>query len=194
MLSLDPALAGRERAIHRAMQRRRQDRIGRAVRQMFGLRDEGCGSIVDQHVDLPSRQTDPSWHRPRYRRGYRIASRDLPSRSLRICAAVASSNEPAAADDQFRTEFDEAASHRGPSSEPPVTRIRFPPAGLFQTSFDSSALYCSPASNPARSFSTFVVRPKIRCVHESHFCRARPARRSRVTDARSGGRAGRSRS
>ena len=49
--SFDPALAGAERAIHRAVQRRREDRVGRAKRQMLGLRDEGGGGVVDQHVE-----------------------------------------------------------------------------------------------------------------------------------------------
>ena len=49
--ALDPALAGAERAIHRAVQGRRQDRIGRAERHLFGLRDEGGGGVIDQHVD-----------------------------------------------------------------------------------------------------------------------------------------------
>src|ERR1700733_10062300 len=51
MLAVDPALAGGERAVHPTMQRRRQDRIRGAERQMLALRDEGRGSVVDEDVE-----------------------------------------------------------------------------------------------------------------------------------------------
>jgi hypothetical protein len=116
VLALDPALAGSKRAIHRAVQRRPQDRVGRAIRHVLGLRDEGRGCIVDHHIErrfAPYRVhhrvdrgaiTDVATHRSHLAAG-RLAHLDC-SRFEQL--------QPAPADDELRAELEKTASHRSP--------------------------------------------------------------------------------
>ena len=115
---VDPALAGSERAVHRAVQGRRENRVRRAKRQMLGLRDEGRGGIVDQHVER--RLAPDRVHHGIDRGAVANVASDDADLAAEIVAHLRRRRlqqfEPAAADDQFGAELDEAASHR--STEP----------------------------------------------------------------------------
>src|SRR5262249_53963999 len=101
-------------AIHRAMQCRREDRIGRAKRQMFGLCNEGCACVVDENVE---RRFAPDRIHHRIHRGT-VANVAADRRDLAAALAphlggrLLQHLDPAAADDELGTELKEAPSHR----------------------------------------------------------------------------------
>ena len=114
----DPALARTERAIHRAVQRRRENRVGGAERQLLGLRDEGCGGVVDQHIER--RIAPDRVHHGVDSGPVANVAADRGHLAAKFAAHLSRGRlqqfEPAAADDQFGAKLDEAASHR--SAEP----------------------------------------------------------------------------
>src|SRR5882672_179203 len=82
---------------------------------MFGLREEGCGSIVDQHID---RRLAPDLIHHGIDRAavayIALCHRNLAAETAaHLRGGCLQQFEPATADDQFRAELDEAASHRG---------------------------------------------------------------------------------
>src|SRR5207248_381461 len=112
--SPDPTLSRSQRAIHRAMQRGAEDRVGGTERQMFGLRDKGRSRVVDEYVD---RRVVPE----RIHHGIDCAAitNIAPDRSDLAAGIAAHPSrlrlqelEPAAADEELGTQLQEAASHR----------------------------------------------------------------------------------
>lgn len=126
VLAIDPALAGGECAVHRAMQRRRQDRVRRSERQMLALRDEGRGRIVDE--DVERRLTPDCIHHVvdgRTVANVACDGRDLAA-GLRahLRRGCFETVELAAADHELGAECEKAAAPR--PEPPPVTRMRLP--------------------------------------------------------------------
>ena len=159
VLAVDPAPARGERAIHRAVQRRRQNRIRCPRRQMFGLRNEGRGGIIDQHID---RRLAPYLFHHRIDRS---AVADIAADHAHLAAEFAAHPrgrrlqqfEPAAANDQLRAELDEAVSHRRP--EPRTATCDQYPLSRQQALFKHCPIPFLPVI--ARSDSDEAIHPAV---------------------------------